>query len=74
MAGDGWPVLGTVNPSMLTTQADCTHAISAKIFVSNFGTSIKMMCDARPKHTQGLPSVFVSSEIAELLIEDNNDL
>ena len=31
-----------------------------------------MMCDARPKPTQGLPSVvFVSSEMAELSSGDN---
>lgn len=32
-----------------------------------------MMCDVRPKLTQDPPSVSVSSEIAELLNEGDND-
>lgn len=32
-----------------------------------------MMCDVRPKPTQGPPSVSVSSEIPELLDEGDND-
>ncbi|KAG9315850.1 WD40-repeat-containing domain protein [Chiua virens] len=58
MVEDGWPVLETVNPltSSPLPQADCyLDAFSAKIFVSNFGISIKMMCGIRLKLTQAPP-------------------